>query len=281
MENRNQNSFGFGNDKALINFLQSEKKEKYTRFDAYCDLINRLSKDPLETGKSSDSISKVCFGCSKASISELAEKWNWHRSCVREFLHGLEELGYIYREMNGKTYTFSLKADLNILLPITDAADLYDIMMFLLRHSDDYMLEDDIVASYFDIYFQMVADDFMDESGKVNMVELAESKAAVVLECFENLNFSSSRSLHEDEVVFPLIKQTFLQENPWSWTKWITLLNLFDFALLANEWNEDQLFDAETEEQYCNCMGFSEEDLDLMKKITAYVWKINHSDDDR
>ena len=107
------------NDMALLQFLRSKNSDRFTKLDAFCDLIGRMSEQTKACkGKSSDAVSPLCFGYFTGSISELAQDWHWHRATVRSFLDGLEELGIITRKLDGRDYTFKLHTHTSISVPV-------------------------------------------------------------------------------------------------------------------------------------------------------------------
>ena len=99
MDNKNVTLYGMENDMALLQFLRSKNTERFTKLDAFCYLIGKMSgQDKAHKGDSSKDISPLCHGEFTGSISELANDWHWHRATVRSFLDGLESLGVIKRE---------------------------------------------------------------------------------------------------------------------------------------------------------------------------------------
>ena len=119
MDNKNVTLYGMENDMALLQFLRSKNTERFTKLDAFCYLIGKMSgQGKAHKGDSSKDISPLCHGEFTGSISELANDWHWHRATVRSFLDGLESLGVIKRELQGRDYTFILRTHTSLSIPI-------------------------------------------------------------------------------------------------------------------------------------------------------------------
>ena len=110
MDNKNVTLYGMENDMALLQFLRSKNTERFTKLDAFCYLIGKMSEQAkAHKGDSATDVSPLCHGSFTGSISELASDWHWHRATVRSFLDGLESLGVITRKLDGRDYTFTLR----------------------------------------------------------------------------------------------------------------------------------------------------------------------------
>ena len=96
MDNKNVTLYGMENDMALLQFLRSKNTERFTKLDAFCYLIGKMSEQTkAHKGDSSSDVLPLCHGGFTGSISELANDWHWHRATVRSFLYVLESLGVI------------------------------------------------------------------------------------------------------------------------------------------------------------------------------------------
>ena len=141
------------NDMALLQFLRSKTSDRFTKLDAFCDLIGRMSEQAkAHKGSSSEGVSPLCHGYFTGSISELAQDWHWHRATVRSFLDGLESLGIITRKLDGRDYTFSLRTHASLSIPIITYDTVLEIAYLLLQHWDEYNLDPEFLAAYFQAY---------------------------------------------------------------------------------------------------------------------------------
>ena len=65
----------------LLQFLRSKNSDRFTKLDAFCDLIGRMSgQSQARNGNHSTTISPLCHSVFTGSISELAHDWHWHRA---------------------------------------------------------------------------------------------------------------------------------------------------------------------------------------------------------
>ena len=135
MDNANETLFGMENDIALLQFLRSNNSDRFTKLDAFCDLIGRMSgQSKASKGSSPSVVSPLCYGVFTGSISELAQDWHWHRATVRSFLDGLESLGILSRELKGRDYTFKLRTHTSVSLPIISYEIVIEMAYLLLEH---------------------------------------------------------------------------------------------------------------------------------------------------
>ena len=92
-------------DKSLMDFLRPRHDERFTKMDAYCDLLDRAVAS-VSDGKSDLKSDVAKF---EVTITELSEKWHWHRATVRGFLADLEQMGRMSKEALSKSYLVSMK----------------------------------------------------------------------------------------------------------------------------------------------------------------------------
>ena len=61
MDNKNVTLYGMENDMALLQFLRSKNTERFTKLDAFCYLIGKMSgQDKAHKGDSSKDILPLC-----------------------------------------------------------------------------------------------------------------------------------------------------------------------------------------------------------------------------
>ena len=87
-------------NRPVLDLLCPKRSGRYTKLEAYIDLLDRIASqknDDVHTGE----VVSVVPGEFAVTITELSEKWNWHRATVRSFLDSLEEIGEI-TGMNGE-----------------------------------------------------------------------------------------------------------------------------------------------------------------------------------
>lgn len=111
MDQTNQ-SYHFNASRALFLLLQEQTDAiRTSRYDAFIYLLENVALEPRTAIVFGTRI-PLSKGQLVTSYSELAGKWNWHRSYVSQFLSSLEEIHVLTQERYGKATV--------ITLPITD-----------------------------------------------------------------------------------------------------------------------------------------------------------------
>ena len=88
--------------KDLFGFLQERRNERYTKFEAYCDLLNKASVQYISSSIPKGDRPELAEFHFVTTKTELAEVWHWHRATVRAFLDKLDEYGEIVRQEEPK-----------------------------------------------------------------------------------------------------------------------------------------------------------------------------------
>ena len=93
----------------LMKLLNQRPKGRYSRSDAYIDLLARaMVRKPFSVlPKTATAELLTEFD---TTITELADKWSWQRSTVRDFLSELAAFGQIEREDSYKNMTITFDA---------------------------------------------------------------------------------------------------------------------------------------------------------------------------
>lgn len=93
----------------LIEFLKQKPKGRFTRLEAYFDLLSRaMVKKPLSVLPKS--ASAELLGEFDTTVTELAADWAWQRATVRDFLSELSAIGQLARADSYKTMTITFEA---------------------------------------------------------------------------------------------------------------------------------------------------------------------------
>lgn len=93
----------------LMKLLNQRPKGRYSRSDAYFDLLGRaMVKKPFSVLPKTASAELLAEF--DTTITDLAEKWSWQRSTVRDFLSELSAIGQIEREDSYKNMTITFDA---------------------------------------------------------------------------------------------------------------------------------------------------------------------------
>ena len=267
------------NDMALLQFLRSKNTERFTKLDAFCYLIGKMSgQDKAHKGDSSKDISPLCHGEFTGSISELANDWHWHRATVRSFLDGLESLGVIKRELQGRDYTFILRTHTSLSIPIITYDTVLEVAYLLLQHWDEYNLSPKFLAAYFEAYDGTINEE--DDCGDPDW-NREDHNAKIVLECFSHLEFSVIFNLRSDDSLVQMVTSTFKGAGQWSWTKWMQALMYMDFVLMGEDFPDIDKSDEDSYKHNAFVCDFSKQDMRLLRELFYKLKKMEKDDSEQ
>lgn len=279
MDNKNVTLYGMENDMALLQFLRSKNTERFTKLDAFCYLIGKMSgQDKAHKGDSSKDISPLCHGEFTGSISELANDWHWHRATVRSFLDGLENLGVIKRKLQGRDYTFTLRTHASLTVPIITYDTVLEVAYLLLQHWDEYNLSPEFLAAYFEAYDGTMNDE--DDCGDPDWNK-EDHNAKIVLECFSHLEFSVIFNLRSDDSFVQMVASTFKGAGQWSWTKWMQALMYMDFVLMGEDFPDIDKSDEDSYKHNAFVCDFSKQDKRLLRELFYKLKKMKKDDSEQ
>ena len=279
MDNKNVTLYGMENDMALLQFLRSKNTERFTKLDAFCYLIGKMSgQDKAHKGDSSKDISPLCHGEFTGSISELANDWHWHRATVRSFLDGLENLGVIKRELQGRDYTFILRTHTSLSIPIITYDTVLEVAYLLLQHWDEYNLSPKFLAAYFEAYDRTMNDE--DDCGDPDW-NREDHNAKIVLESFSHLEFSVIHNLQYEDSLVQIVASTFKGAGQWSWTKWMQALMYMDFVLMGEDFPDIDKSDEDSYKHNAFVCDFSKQDMRLLRELFYKLKKMKKGDSEQ
>ena len=279
MDNKNVTLYGMENDMALLQFLRSKNTERFTKLDAFCYLIGKMSgQGKAHKGDSSKDISPLCHGEFTGSISELANDWHWHRATVRSFLDGLESLGVIKRELQGRDYTFILRTHTSLSIPIITYDTVLEVAYLLLQHWDEYNLSPKFLAAYFEAYDGTMNEE--DDCGDPDW-NREDHNAKIVLECFSHLEFSVIFNVRPDDSLVQMVASTFKGAGQWSWTKWMQALMYIDFVLMGEYFPDIDKFDEDSYKHNAFVCDFSKQDMRLLRELFYKLKKMEKNDSEQ
>lgn len=279
MDNKNVTLYGMENDMALLQFLRSKNTERFTKLDAFCYLIGKMSgQGKAHKGDSSKDISPLCHGEFTGSISELANDWHWHRATVRSFLDGLESLGVIKRELQGRDYTFILRTHTSLSIPIITYDTVLEVAYLLLQHWDEYNLSPKFLAAYFEAYDGTINEE--DDCGDPDW-NREDHNAKIVLECFSHLEFSVIFNLRYDDSLVQMVASTFKGAGQWSWTKWMQALMYMDFVLMGEDFPDIDKSDEDSYKHNAFVCDFSKQDMRLLRELFYKLKKMEKNDSEQ
>ena len=82
-------------DRSLLEYLKPKSEDRFSKLEAYCDLLSRASSGAF-VAAIGDRQEELVPGQFVASISELARKWKWQRATVYIFTVNLQQRLSLY-----------------------------------------------------------------------------------------------------------------------------------------------------------------------------------------
>lgn len=279
MKKINEITFGCGSDMELLQYLRNKGNDRFSKIDAFCDLIDRITDRacPKEEDDS-DLLLPFHYGTFQTSVSELAETWRWHRATVRSFLDKLESLGYLKKELTGRDYTFYIRLCTGVSVPVNEREQIRTLLIHMLQNYDYYNISSEQFVSYLELYYVDVAESY-DGDDLVN--DLAEHKAELIVESLSNMEYSMCNISHKDEIT-ALVTETFKNPLNWTWYKWLEALKTLDFALAGGTSPSFDVSQNNQRSPSVNTGTISLQDAALLDKIfkLASDRDSSHSDDE-
>jgi hypothetical protein len=93
-----------------MDFLRPNCETKFTRMDAYCDLLDNALDTALNHSDTLEADgTRACDEPFVITVTGLAERWNWHRATVRNFLDTLVEMGRIVKQTESNSYLVTMR----------------------------------------------------------------------------------------------------------------------------------------------------------------------------
>lgn len=268
MDKKEPITYGLEADMKLLQFLRSKSSERFSKLDAFCDLIGRMPVNSA-TQPEDDRVMLLPYRSDtfRATITELAEHWRWHRATVRTFLDGLENLGYLSKLLDGKEYIFSIHTLTNVDVPIKNCEQLRTLTMHLLYNNEVYKLTDLQLSTYFKLYMRVFASKKGDMSDEDYQKEVVEVKTNLILDSLTHLDINMGVILNKREAIVPLVRSTFERQTPWSWEKWMAAVAFLNLAVYDKDFPDKDNPVAGNIFEMKELVGFSDEDVDLLKTI--------------
>ena len=144
-----------GIDRSLLEYLKPKSEDRYSKLEAYCDLLTRATSGTYSTSVVVGNL-RILPGQFVATISELARKWQWQRATVRQFLTGLVNLGHLTMEQYSKSYVFSVSQKQRLSLFVETPSDILDFNALLFVRFLKGRNTSSQVAQSYNCYFNKV-----------------------------------------------------------------------------------------------------------------------------
>ncbi len=95
MQNNNKDLARAHGSMAFFHFLQERPTERFSRFEAYCFMLDKACANYRPKNIDAKWIPAIEAGQFFITKTELANAWHWHRATVRWFLRKLTEFGHL------------------------------------------------------------------------------------------------------------------------------------------------------------------------------------------
>ena len=216
-------------DRSLLEYLKPKPSERYSRIEAYCDLLARAATSPYSTKCAGQQIDLLPGQC-VLTISDLARKWQWQRATVRQFLDGLVALGLLEAKPFVKSYVITIRQQSNLSLIVHSKDDILDFCHLLFAR---YLLGrtslEEVARSY-GTYYEMIA---AHGSGQADEDAATKQVCQHQILQFHHL-MSMLAVLASDKQKIPAnladsLRLLFGRDRQWNWQEVIT-----DLGILAS-----------------------------------------------
>lgn len=221
-------------DRSLLEFLKPKAEERYSKLEAYCDLLSRASSGAY-TAASSDKKQELLPGQFIATISELARKWQWQRATVRQFIEGLVTLGQITTEPISKKFIFTVNLQRRLSLFVETADDILDFCaMQFIRFIQGRTSAAEVAESY-GKYYGMKMEIALDEgNGGIPVKRVIQHQALMFNELATSIFRVLKRNDNVPQELSDSVTLLFGRDHVWDWHKVIDCLGILAVALRDN-----------------------------------------------
>lgn len=223
-----------GIDRSLLEYLKPKSEDRYSKLEAYCDLLTRATSVSYSTSVAVGNL-KLLPGQFVATISELARKWQWQRATVRQFLTGLANLGHLTMEQYSKSYVFSVSQEQRLSLFVETPSDILDFnALQFVRFIKGRNTAGQVAQSY-NCYFNKVMElAVMENDGGRPARHVLKQQNQV----FDSLAKSILQVLKIEkempEELSDSIGLLFGKDHVWDWQKVIEILGILAVAIREN-----------------------------------------------
>lgn len=221
-------------DRSLLEFLKPKSEERYSKLEAYCDLLSRASAGTYATPEAEGAL-QLLPGQFVATISELSRQWKWQRATVRQFITGLANLGHISTQPYSKSFIFSVNLSQRLSLFVETPDDILDFCaMQFVRYLKGRTKANDVAESYNRYYTLKMSMAQKEENGGIPARHVLHEQAVI----FDGLAISMLHVLdaHRQmpEELSDSVSLLFGKDHVWDWHKVIAVLGIMAAALRKN-----------------------------------------------
>ena len=221
-------------DRSLLEFLKPKSEERYSKLEAYCDLLSRASAGTYATPEAEGAL-QLLPGQFVATISELSRQWKWQRATVRQFITGLANLGHISTQPYSKSFIFSVNLSQRLSLFVETPDDILDFCaMQFVRYLKGRTKANDVAESYNRYCTLKMSMAQKEGNGGIPARHVLHEQAVI----FDGLAISMLHVLdaHRQmpEELSDSVSLLFGKDHVWDWHKVIAVLGIMAAALRKN-----------------------------------------------
>lgn len=221
-------------DRSLLEYLKPKSEDRFSKLEAYCDLLSRASSGAF-VAANGERREELVPGQFVASISELARKWKWQRATVRSFVEGLVALGQLSYKPFVKSYIFTVNLQQRLSLYVDSADDVLDFCcMQFARFVRGRSSASEVADSYTRYYTMRMEVARQQEQGGAPVRHVLSHQAYMFNELAASVYPLLNREDNVPEELSDSVTLLFGKDHLWNWQRVIDVLGILTMALRDN-----------------------------------------------
>lgn len=218
-------------DRSLLEYLKPKPQDRYSKLEAYCDLLSRAATGSFSAKVGGQQI-ELLSGQFVATISELGRKWQWQRATVRQFLEGLEDLGQISSVAVAKNQVFSVNLQQRLSIYVNSSDDVLDFCAMQFARFIEGRITAEEVANSYGRYYGMKMEVALEEGGNGAPVKrVIQQQAAMFNELASSIYRILNRQADFSKELSDSVSLLFGRDHLWDWHKVIDCLGILAIAM--------------------------------------------------
>ena len=218
-------------DRSLLEYLKPKPQDRYSKLEAYCDLLSRAATGSFSAKVGGQQI-ELLPGQFVATISELGRKWQWQRATVRQFLEGLEDLGQISSVAVAKNQVFSVNLQQRLSIYVNSSDDVLDFCAMQFARFIEGRITAEEVANSYGRYYGMKMEVALEEGGNGAPVKrVIQQQAAMFNELASSIYRILNRQADFSKELSDSVSLLFGRDHLWDWHKVIDCLGILAIAM--------------------------------------------------
>ena len=221
-------------DRSLLEYLKPKSEDRFSKLEAYCDLLSRASSGAF-VAANGERREELVPGQFVASISELARKWKWQRATVRSFVEGLVALGQLSYKPFVKSYIFTVNLQQRLSLYVDSTDDVLDFCcMQFARFIKGRSSAQEVADSYNRYYSMKMEVARQQEQGGAPVRHVLCHQAYMFNELASIIYHLFDREDNVPEELSDSVTLLFGKDHLWNWQRVIDVLGILTMSLRDN-----------------------------------------------